>query len=104
MALRGVPISLFLLMVFNVVFSEADQVRGVDQSNLRRLFFRLLDRPSIAQHPPDHPEGSDANRSRAMNERRAIFGVVGDLEELIRLFVFRLAVDDGDVDIAQSQL
>jgi hypothetical protein len=31
-------------MLFDVVFSETDQVRGVDQSNLRRLFFSLLDR------------------------------------------------------------
>src|SRR4029434_2132512 len=92
---------LFLLMLLDVAFREADQVWGIDQSYLHRLFFRLLDRPSVANHPPDHPEGSDPNRRRAMNERGAVFGIVGDLKEFIHLFVFRLAVDDRDVEIAQ---
>jgi hypothetical protein len=77
---------------------------GVDQSYLLRLFFRLLDRPSVAQHTPDHPEGSDPNRRRAMYERGAVFGIVSDLQELIHLLVFRLGVDDRDVEIAQPQL
>ncbi len=91
-------------MLFYVAFREADQVWGVDQSYLHRLFFRLLDRPSVAQHPPDHPKGSDPNRRRAMNERGSVFWIVGDLEELIRLFVFWLAVDDRYIEVAQTQL
>ena len=92
------------MMFFDVAFREADQVWGVDQSYLLRLFFRLLDRPSVAQHPPDHPEGADPNRRRAMNECWAIFGVVGDLQEFIHLLVFRIAVNDGDVEVAQPLL
>jgi len=91
-------------MFFDVAFSEADQVWGVDQSYLHCLFFRLLDRPAVAQHPPDHPEGADPNRRRAMNERGAVFGIVGDLQELIHLFLFRVAVNDGDVEVAQALL
>src|SRR5882672_8055645 len=106
--MRETPVSegerLFFLMFFDVVFGEADQVWGVDQSHLRRLFFRLLDRPSVAQHPPDHPEGPDPNRRRAMNERGTIFRIVGNLEKFIRLFVFWLAVNDRDVEVAQPQL
>ena len=95
---------LFLLALFNVVFRKADQVWGIDQAYLLRLFFRLLDRPPVAQHPPDHPEGSDSNRCRAMNERGAVFGIISDLEKLVYLFVFRLAVDDRDIEITQTQL
>src|SRR5215813_9666276 len=95
---------LFLLMLLDVIFRKADQMRGVDQSHLFGFFFSLLDRPPVTQHPPDHPEGSDPNRRTAMNERRSVFGIIGDLEELIRLFVFRLGVNDWDVDISQSQL
>src|SRR5918999_4476766 len=79
-------------------------MRTLAKPNLLCFSFGIFDLPTIAQHSANHPESADANRRGAMNEGGPVRRVVGDLQKLIDLFVFRLAKSDWNVEVAQTQL
>src|SRR5215217_870264 len=91
-------------MRFDVLARELDPMWTLAQSDFHCFGFCVFDFPAVAQHAPDHPERADANRGRAMDERRAIFRIVSDLQELCDLFFIRIAVRDGDVEVFQAEL
>src|ERR1700687_5985238 len=99
---RIVSVSL-LSILLNVCLSEFCQVWCFSQANLLRFFFGGLYRPPIAQHSADHPERADSNGRGAMNEHRTVRGIISDLQELRRLFFFRVAVHDRDVEVPEAK-
>src|SRR5690349_16495325 len=60
------------LMRRDVVARELQPVRALAQSDFHRFGFCVFDFPAVAQDAPDHPERTDADCRRAMNERGTI--------------------------------
>ena len=91
-------------MSFNVPTGKLNQVRTLLQTDLLRFFFCRIHFPAIAQHAANHPESADTDGGGAVNKRGAVFGIVGDLQELGCLFIFRLSEHEGNVEILEAQL
>src|SRR5829696_2630622 len=90
-------------MLLDVGARELVEVRRLAQADLLGLLLGLFDCPAVAQHAADHPEGADADGARTVDEGGAVRLVVRQFEELRGLPLLRLAVDDGDVEVAQAE-
>src|SRR5215813_13254402 len=99
---EGAKRGLFFLMLLDVSSRKTIQMGRVNQPDFFRLFFRPLDRPPVPQHTPDHPERADADGGGAMNERGAVFGVVGDLEKFVDLLFLRFREHYGDIKVSKA--
>jgi len=87
----------------DVLASEFVQMRAFPQPDLLRLFFGRLHFPTVSQYPADHPKRSNADGRGAVNESGPVLRVISDLQELCSLFLFRLAKDDWNIEVAQTQ-
>src|SRR5262245_40479896 len=79
-------------------------MRTVVQTDLLRFLLGILDGPVISQDTPDHPEGSDANGGRTVNESRPVLWIVGQLEKLCRLLIPGIVESDGNIEVTQPEL
>src|SRR5215207_4138529 len=91
-------------MCLNVLAGELEPVWTLAEPDFHGFSFRVFDLPAVSQDSPDHPEGADANRRRAVNKRGTVFRIVSDLEKLGDLFFVGITVSDGDVEVAQAEL
>jgi hypothetical protein len=91
-------------MSLNVATGKLNQVRSLFQADLLRLFLSRVYFPAIAQHAANHPECADTYGAGAVNKRGTVCGIVGDLQELSCLFIFRLAEDERNVEVTQPTL
>src|ERR1700755_301930 len=66
----------FRLMCFDVLARELEPVWTLAQPDFYGFSFRVFNFPVVAQDTPDHPERADANRGRAVDERRTILRIV----------------------------
>src|SRR5262249_11440665 len=80
--------SLFFPIFLDIFDRKLIQMGGIDEADLFSLFLGRFNRHSIAQDATDHPECSDTDRRRTVNERRAVLFVVCNPQELSRLFFF----------------
>src|SRR5262245_4779874 len=74
----------------------------VAQANPGRFFLCLFDCPPVAQHTTNHPERADSNRRGAMNQYWAVRWVIRNLQELINLLLFGIAIDNRNVEVLQA--
>src|SRR6185369_9284905 len=73
------------------------------KTDLPSFFLGGLYRPAVAQHSANHPKRADANRRGAVDEYRAVSGIIGYLEELRRLFFLRVTVHNRNVEVLEAE-
>ena len=83
---------------------ELGQVGRFAKANLLGFFFCGFNRPPVSKYTAYHPKSADAYGSRAVNEHRAIRGIIQDLQELGCLFFLGFAVYNRDVEVLEAQL
>src|SRR5918998_5093265 len=80
---------LLLPVLLDVGARELVEVRGFAQADLLGLLLGVFDCPAVAEHAADHPEGPDADGSRAVDEGGTVRLVVRQFEKLRGLLLLR---------------
>src|SRR6185295_15125685 len=93
----------FLSVFCDVVSRELDQVWRFAKTDLPGFFFGGFNSPTVPEHSTNHPKRADSNRGGAVDEHRAVSGIVGYLEELRRLFILRVTVDNRNVEVLEAK-
>src|SRR5688500_584186 len=78
-------------------------MRTFPQPDLPGFFFGLLNTPTVPQYPADHPKSAHPDRCSAVYKGGPVLRIVCDLQKLCSLFVLRLAKDDRNIEVEQTQ-